>query len=833
VPGRRFCVRACSIKILAEMPMIIEQWWQDLRLALRGLARAKAFTGAAVLTLAVGIAGTTTMFALIQGELLRPLPVRDQDRLIVAWTELRSSGFAHWPFRPADIDTLGRASRLLDGAAGVDYNGVQPLVSVENGSASFVANISVTGNFFAVLGVEPMLGRTLRPADDVTGAEMVIVISHGLWQRRYGGSRDVIGRTLMLQARPFTIVGVMPPAFEYPRGTEAWHTVAASRAITDPRFAWGISVDLIARRRAGVTIDQAASELQTLIAQLEPGKSADAPRGLTLVVRTFTDVIVGDVRMALLVLFGAVALVLLIASANVANLLLMRGDARRPELAVRAALGADRGRLARHLLSESLVLALAAGAIGLTVTSWSLHALVALVPDGLPRLDSVRIDAGVILFTIAVAFLTAAMAGLAPALSSARMDLVSQLRSGGRGATMRGVRQGRRALVVAQVALAVTVVAAAGVLTRSLWWLQTVDMGLASDRLVFVQLELPQAKYADQARVFQFLDDLVARLEAVPGVAAATAINTPPFAGVGGWDVPAFTAEGQRAEQAATNPSLNLEAVAPNYFATFEVPLVRGRAFTAADRHGTPAVAIVSDDVAARTWPGLDPIGRRMKLGGVGSTDPWRTVVGVARSTRYRELAVPRPTLYLPARQFDTPGHRIALRTSAPLALAATVARERVHAVDPDVQVTRIVPFAEMLQQPLARPRFNAFLIGLFGIAALLLAAIGLYAVMAAYVRQRDTEIGVRVALGATASDVRRLVLAEGLWLAGLGAAIGLAGAMAATRRLRGLLFGVHPLDPAAMLAAALLLVGASALASYLPARRAMRVDPVTLLRAE
>jgi putative ABC transport system permease protein len=759
--------------------------------------------------------------------------VRDQDQLIVAWTELRSSGFSHWPFRPTDIDTLGRASHLLERVAGVDYNGVQPVVSVENGSVSLIANVSVTGSFFTVLGVEPLLGRALRPADDVTGAENVAVISHGLWQRRYGGARDVLGQMLMLEARPFTIVGVMPAAFDYPRGTDAWLTVAASRLITDPRFAAFISVDLIARRRPGVTLDQAASELQTLIAQLERDKSPDAPRGLTLVVHAFKDVVVGDVRMALLVLFGAVGLVLLIASANVANLLLMRGEARRPELAVRAALGADRGRLARHLLAESLVLALVAGAVGLTVTWWSLHALVALVPDGLPRLDSVRIDAGVILFTIAVAFVTAALAGLAPALSSARTDLASQLRSGGRGATMRGARHGRRALVVAQVALAVTVVAAAGLLTRSLLWLQTVDMGLASDRLVFVQLELPQTKYADQARHFQFLDDLVTRLEGVPGVAAATAVNTPPFAGVGGWDVPAFTAEGQRAEQAAANPSLNLEAVAPNYFVTFEVPLVRGRAFTDADRHGTPAVVIVSEDVAARTWPGVDPIGRRMKLGGVGSTDPWRTVVGVARLTRYRELAVARATLYLPARQFDTPGHMIALRTSAPLTVVAAMARERVHAVDPDVQVTRVVPFGEMLQRPLARPRFNAFLIGLFAIAALLLAAIGLYAVMAAYVRQRYTEIGVRVALGATASDVRRLVLGEGLRLAALGAAIGLVSAIAATRLLRGLLFGVHPLDPTAMLAAALLLIGASALAAYLPARRAMRVDPVTLLRSE
>jgi predicted permease len=388
-------------------------------------------------------------------------------------------------------------------------------------------------------------------------------------------------------------------------------------------------------------------------------------------------------------------------------------------------------------------------------------------------------------------------------------------------------------LVVAQVALAVTVVAAAGLLTRSLRWLQTVDMGLAADRLVFVQLALPQAKYADGARHLQLLEDVVAQLEAAPGIAGATPVNTPPFAGTGGWDAPEFTAEGQSAESAAANPSLNLESIHPNYFETFDVTLVRGRGFTEADRQGAPEVAVVSEDVAARNWPGEDPIGKRIKLGRLDSTQSWRMVVGVARPTRYRELASPRATLYLPAEQFIDAAEMLVLRTASPLTLVARLARERVGAVDPDVHVLRVAPFRELLQAPLARPRFNAFLIGVFGVAALLLAAIGLYAVMAASVRQRYKEIAIRLALGASASDVRTLVVGEGLRLAGLGAAIGLASASAATRLLRGLLFGVHPLDPVSLLAAALLLVGVSALASYLPARRATQVDPASTLRAE
>ena len=459
--------------------------------------------------------------------------------------------------------------------------------------------------------------------------------------------------------------------------------------------------------------------------------------------------------------------------------------------------------------------------VGLAVTRWTLRALVGLVPDGLPRVESVQVDAGVLLFAIAVAFLTAALAGLTPALSLARTDLVAHLRSGGRGATGERSRRGRRGLVVAQVALAVTVLAAAGLLTRSLLRLQAVDMGLAADSLVLVRLALPDAKYADDARHRQLLEDVVAQLAAAPGVAGATPVNTPPFAGTGGWDVPEFTAEGQSPERAATNPSLNLESVHPSYFETVGVTLVRGRGFTEADRKGAPDVAIVSEDVAARTWPGEDPLGKRVKFGRPGSGEAWRTVVGVARPTRYRELVRPRATLYLPAEQFVAAAEMLVLRTASPLALVSEMVRGRVHAVDPDVQVTEVVPFRTLLEGPLARPRFNAVLIGVFGVAALLLTAIGLYAVMAASVRQRYPEMGIRVALGATASDVRRLVLAEGLRLAGLGAAIGLACAVVATRLLRGLLFGVQPLDPASLLAAALLLVGVSALSSYVPARRA------------
>jgi predicted permease len=810
--------------------MMFETLRHDHGLAWRGLWRAKSFSAAAIFTLALGIAGTTVIFTLVQGVLLRPLPIHDQDRLIVSWKELRA-GYAHYSFGDAAIEAAGEASRLLESVAGVTSNGATRWVVVENGVSHYVRGSLVTGGFFDVLGAAPLLGRTFTRAHDKEGAEDVLVISHGLWIRRYGGSRDVIGRRVMLNDRSFAIVGVMPADVDYPAGTELWRT---TRSVPTPGpfgDAARFEVDLIARLRPGVTIPQATSELAALTRQYESTVPATRTRGLVPVVHSLEEVVVGNVRPALVALLAAVAIVLLIASANVANLLLMRGESRRVELAVRQAVGAGRGRLVRQLMLESLALTVAAATLALALTWWSLGALIALIPDGLPRVESVRIDGVVVGFTILIALVTSILAGIAPALWSVRLDLVSQLRDGGRGSSGPAVRTGRRALVVAQVALAVTIVAAAGVVARSLLRLQSVDIGLAADRLVFVELSLPYSRYVEQARQAQFLEEVVERLEAAPAIAAATPVNVRPFSGDGGWDVPRFTAEGQDAARAAANPPLNLESIYHNYFATFEVPIVNGRAFTPADREGAPAVAIVTEDVAARTWPGENPIGKRIKMGGLDSEYRWLTIVGVAALTRYRELTTPRATLYLPAPQFLVAAQMFALRTTASLELAASIARDSVRAVDPTVQVMRVQPFEQLLDGPLARPRFNAFLLSVFGVIALVLAAIGLAGVTATYVRQRDRELALRVALGATPANVRRLVLGEALSLGLAGAVLGLAGAASATRVVRGMLYEVEPLDPLTLAGAALLMLIAVALAAYAPARRAAAVDASRMLR--
>ena len=807
---------------------------QDVRLALRNARRAKPFFGAAILTLAIGMAGAAVMFTLIRGILLRPLPVADEHRLIVSW-RAAPDGPTHIPYRADDVEEIGRESRTFESVAAVGYNGAFDQVWMSGDVALSTRTAVVLGDFFAVAGVRALLGRPLVAEDDRDGAERVIVLSHAAWHRFFAGSPTVLGHALMTNRQRFVIVGVMPADFEYPRDVEIWtsrRALASAAANTSFRESLLRDVEMFARLAPGVTVEQATGEIAATSATLDARAAGQGFVSFRPVVRRFKDVVVDNTGRTLGILFAAVGFLLLVATANVTNLLLMRGEARRREWVVLAALGAGKARLIRLHLAESAIVAAGALILALAVTATGLHTAIAMVPDGLPRLASIRVDATVIAFMIAMAMAVTVLAALAPAIASTAFDLTAALRTGARATAAHG-RRGRRTLVVTQVALTVAVVAAAGLLVRSLQKLEAAEMGMAHDRLLLAELEVPNEPYDRRERRRQFHEAVIQRLTSIPGIDAATPINSPPFAGASGWDVPRFTAEGQSADEVAANPSLNFEAVHHTYFPTLAVPILRGRAFTAADREGSLLVAIVDRAMADRTWPGLDPLGRRVKFGGLDSPNKWLTVVGVAATTRYRELATPRPTLYVPAEQLMITAARFVIRSSADAGFVAAAVRDVITAAAPDVRVLRVAPYADYLDQPLAQPRFNALLLAVFAACALLLSGVGLYGVLSAAVRQRYGEIGVRLALGASTNSVRRLVVGEALGLAALGAVCGLVVAVAATRAMRSLLFEIEPLDPVSLSAAAALLLIAAMLAAILPARRATRVDPIDVLRAE
>jgi predicted permease len=801
---------------------------QDFHYAVRSLRKQPSFALVAILTLSLGIGAATAMFSVVNGVLLRPLPVAEQERVLVMWTEQPASDFPHMPLLYGMFEEYAEQNRAFETLAGIDYNGAWPRAMRDGDQAVTASGIWVTGDFFRTMGVVPALGRILLPDDDVAGAAPAMVISHGFWQRYFGGDASAIGRTFRWNDRSFMVVGVMPHGFEYPQGAEFWTPLAPIRSDVMEDH-----LDLVGRLRPGVTVEQARADLGAFLQRTE----AERPpmlQGLRPVATPLPELIVGDVRPALWILTAAVVLVLLIACINVANLLFIRGSTRVQELAIRTALGADRGRIVRQLLTESSVLAMLAGVMGVALAYLAVRGLILLAPPELPRLESVRLDPYVLAFAAAVTLGTGLLAGLAPALWSAVRNPSTTLRSGARvGSGTRKVRWVRQGLVAGQVALALLVLVGAGLLLRSLANLQRVDMGFARESLVIATMSLPPEKTTSRAEHVALLDEVIERVRALPGVSAATSVTRPPFSGKGGWDAP-YTGEGQSTEAREANPVLNLELAGPDYFGTLGIPLVRGRAFTEQDREDAAPVAIVSEAVARRTWPGEDPIGKRIKLGPLDSPMPWHTVVGVVEETRYRELVTPRPSIYFPVRQFGGPvPMSLGLRTQVDPASVIPALRNTLQEVDPELLLVEAAPLTQLLGAPLARPRFSAALLGVFALFALVLAAVGIYGVMAAYVRQRWHEIGVRMALGAGPAAVRRLVLGQGLLLALVGAGVGAVAALAGTRVLSAVLFGVSPTDPLTFAGVATVLLLVALAACYLPARRATRVDPMVSLRAE
>jgi predicted permease len=777
----------------------------------------------AILGLGIGMA--VAMFATFHTVLIRRLPVRDQERIAVLWPyntpSVELSVFA------SDVPEIRRASRTMRDIAGVAHWGTSKQPFLDGDRTLTLGHSDVTSNYFDVLGAKPVLGRLLRSEDDVPGASPAMVLSYATWQSQFAGSPTVLGRRIMwpYTRMVYTVVGVAPPGLDYPLGVGCWTPLER----TDSR-----QVLAVARLAPGVSIGAARDEFLSAARRVKPtfdltGATAEP----------FTTAVVGDVRPVLTALTAAVALLLLIACVNVGSLFFVRAASRAHELAVRRALGASYGDLVRQLVVESAVVALAGGALGIACAQVLVRTLVSFAPRQLPRLDDIQLHANLVSVTLGVTTLAVLLFGVIPALVSARVNLASPLSLNARsGAETRHRRRIRDWLVASQVALALVMLAGAGLLTRSLRRLEQLDLAYRADHLSIAWVAWNAPKYNSTQRMREWGDQVQQHMRSIAGVSAVTPVLIPPFLGTNFWHVP-VEAEVQAAASGEGVIDVPVESVNGQYLQTFDTRLVRGRGILDTDREGAPNVTVISQSVAQRLWPGQDPIGKRLRVApsmtrGVGSTaEPWRTVVGVVPDTRFRTLRSTSPMMYLPWRQFAGWQGGFAVRSSGGVPTLTAPIRRALKEVDPTLVLAELRSMDDLLGEPLAQPRLTTLLLAAFGVVALVLATVGLYGVMASAVRERTREIGIRAALGATPARIRNTMLRQAIVVAGGGACVGLAAALATTRLLRSLLFEVSPTDPITLGAVSVLLMVVALFAAYLPVRRATRIDPIHALRAD
>lgn len=822
---------------------------QDIRYGVRGLRRSPGNTTVAVLTLALGLGATTTTFSIVDAVLLRPLPFVDQERLVIVWEKDEAGGkplievsfpnYLDWQRETTSFDSLAAIGSVNWGS---DVVGVQEPYSVSVGA--------VSTSFFETLGVSAAHGRTFLPEEDLPDAGRVVVVSHGLWQERLNADRGVVGRAMIFEGetgpQSFTIVGVMPREFDFPRGADVWMPVG--RILSDiarqngfsPQDERGLGVlYVIGRLGRRVPIEQATADLDTIVPSLHVAHFGSGEQR-RVVVTPLVEHIFGATQPALLMLHGAVVFFLLIACANVAGLLIVKSIARGRELAVRQALGASRGRLARHHLVEGGLIAAGGALAGCAFAAGLLKALPALAPPDVPRLDEVALDTRVWLFAIAATLLTMLIVGMGPAAIACRLRSAESLKAGGPTATdgAAGTRW-RNGLVVIEVAMALPLLVGAGLLARSFVNLLQADLGFRPENVLTLSVELPDARYPTYRQRRAFYRDLLERVERLPNVAAAAGVFQRPLEhGPIGLDG-GFILEGQSVERATfdMNPTVNVESVTPEYFRAIGTRLLRGRTFTHRDTVDAPSVVIVSESLAREAWPGQDPIGKRL-LGPHQALDAqgtplWKTVVGVVEDVRYREIETPRLDLYLPFYQTDINANQLVVRTASdPLAMSGAV-REIVRDLDPNQIVDGVTTMEAVVARAMRPWRFNAMLFGWLATLALALAGIGLFTALAATVALRTRELGIRIALGANAYEIFALVLRGGCRVIATGAALGLLLAVALSRGLSRLLFGVEPIDPLTLAASTGVLVAVGLVATLVPARRATSVDPMAALRTD
>jgi len=809
--------------------------FQDLRYGLRMLAKNPGFAAVAVLTLALGIGANTAIFSVLDAVLFRPLPYPQPERLVKVWTRFTGIGLPNdqnWVSVPEfrDVQTLNKSftdvALMTDDAFNIGLKGTPQRVQGED----------VTPSLFSILGTQARLGRTFLSEEGQPGHEREVLLGYGLWQRGFGGDPNVVGRTIRVNDLPCTIVGVMPPGFDYPSQAEMWAPLAFTPADLAPNNRGNHGYELLARVKPGLSLAQVREDMDRVGKTMVEENLQSYPYqkyGFGIILHSLLDETVGESRASLWVLMAAVGLVLLIACANVANLLLVRAVGRQKETAVRIALGASPSRVARQLLTESILLALLGAVAGLVVAPLALRGLVTLGATALPRAINARIDAWVLGFTLVLALGTGILFGLAPVLGASSRWTYDALKGGSRSTSGAPVNQLRRLLVAGEAALSLILLAGAGLLLRSFVGVLRVDPGFRPEGVLTMRISLPDAKYSRPDQIRGFYRDLLGRIQSLPGVESAGAVSALPLTNQNSGTITVDTHEVPAED---TTPEADYRLVTPGYFKAMGISLIRGRYFSDDDSESAAPVAIIDETMAQTYWPHEDPIGRRLHLGDGKSNVMWMTIVGEVRHVRNRTLeARSRVELYWPEAQgrFAASSMALAVHTSGdPMSLATTVEKE-VLAVDPEQPVYRVRSMTEVMADSVARRRLALVLLAVFSGLALALASVGTYGVSAYWVTQRQQEIGLRMALGARPGQVLGLVIGQGMSLILAGLGVGLVGALVLTRWMGSLLFAVRPTDPLALGGAVLLLTAVALIANYIPALRATKVDPMAALRYE
>jgi putative ABC transport system permease protein len=806
---------------------------KDIRYGVRGLLKHPGFTAIVVITLALGIGASTAIFSIVNSVVLRRLPYRTADR-IVAIQELNPEGkrgqstsanFLDWRAQNTVFEHLAAIKTTTTNLALSDH-------------AERLDLAQTNANFFDVFGLTPQYGRLFTPQDEQAGHEPVVVISNALWVRRFGSDPSLVGKPITLDGRSYTVIGIAPPGFQYPDKTELWlpplrlvPELYPDQDVTQSRRMGYLAV--VALLKPGVSLQQAAGEMETITARLRQQYPDTNNKRFNRVV-SLHEHLVGDTNRLLWLLLGAVTFVLLIGCANVANLLLASGASRQKEMAIRAALGASRWRVIRQLFTESTILALAGGAVGLLIAFWGLAAITKLLPNDFPRLNEIHMDVRVLGFTFAASVLTGILFGLAPALQSSRSDVQESIRETGRGTSgSRRQSRFRQGLIVVEVALSVVLLAGAGLLFRSFLRLQSVNTGFVAQQVLTARLTPSGTNYVNDADFAKFYNQVIAKVSAIPGVQDVGIINTLPlYKG----PTSGFRVEGRPITTPDKWPSVNYRVVSSNYFRAMGIPVLQGRVYTDRDDENAPLAMIVNQQLAREIFPDESPVGKRITFGGTNANGQprWFEIVGVVANVRSLELREePTAELYFSSRQDLWPAMSLVVRSTVEPSSLSGAVRQAVNEVDRSVPVADVKTMDHIVSESITQPRFNLFLLGLFGAVAMILSAAGIYGVTAYTVTQRTHELGIRIALGAQVSDVLKMILGQGMAVIGVGLIVGLAAAFALMRLLRSLLFGVGENDPLTFVAITVVLVMVALIACYIPARRATKVDPLVALRYE